>query len=99
MKQLNKYNVYYKDKLYLKEKTADEISNAICCSAQAVRNAAIRNNILHGKFEIKQIVFTETTPKYLSGSFQSEWNKMREMYKNVVWVKQGGKILRVSHSR
>jgi len=94
MPKVKKYNVYDKGKLVLENVTQRIVINALGCTTINIGLYAEKGTRwkerytfeLCGEEEIK----TAVDPK-----FEKEWNAVVALFRNVIWVKEGGRRLRV----
>lgn len=93
MPKVNKYNVYDNGKLIIENATHREIAKEIDCSTICISNYVDNGNKYAGRytFELCEVVQPETKET----AFAREWNAAVALFKNVIWVKSGGKQLRV----
>ncbi|MBP3677860.1 MAG: hypothetical protein J6I97_05895 [Agathobacter sp.] len=93
MPKVNKYNVYDNGKLIMKDVTHREIAKAIGCSTISIPQYIENGNKYAGRYIFEFSGVAE--PDNAETTFAREWNAAVAPFKNVIWVKQGGKRLRV----
>ena len=93
MPKVNKYNVYDNEELIIENATHREIVKQIDCSTISISNYAENGTKYAGRytFELCENIY----PEIKESTFEREWNAAVALLKNVIWVKSGGKCLKV----
>ena len=93
MPKVNKYNVYDNEELIIENATHREIAKQIDCSTISISNYAEDGTKYAGRytFELCENIY----PEIKESTFEREWNAAVAPFKNVIWVKSGGKYLKV----
>lgn len=93
MPKVNKYNVYDNGKLIIENATHREIAKKIDCSRINIPAYVEVGNRYHGRYTFE---ISETDPQETrETAFEREWNAAVDLFKNVIWVKSGGRQLSV----
>ena len=93
MPKVNRYDVYDDGKLIMQNATRGEIVDRINCSTINIPNYIDRNNKYKDRYTFK---YSETDPETkMDSAFAREWEATVALFKNVIWVKTGGKKLMV----
>ena len=95
MPKANKYNVYDKGKLIIENQTHREIAKRIDCSNICIANYADSGFEYAGRYTFELCELEQPEPAVKETAFAREWNAAVALFKNVIWVKEGGKQLRV----
>lgn len=93
MPKANKYNVYDKGKMIMENVTHREIAKKIGCSTISIPAYIEAGNKYAGRytFELSGVVEANNAET----AFARKWNAAVAPFKRVIWVKSGGKQLRV----
>ena len=93
MPKVNKYNVYDNEELIIENATFREIAKQIGCSTISIPKYIDNGNKYAGRytFELCENMY----PEIKESTFEREWNAAVAPFKNVIWVKSGGKCLKV----
>lgn len=94
MPKVNKYNVYDNGELVLEEVTHRVVVNALGCPTINVAMYAIQGTKYKHRY-LFELCGTEGTRAAVDPKFEREWNAAVALFKNVIWVKKGGRRLRV----
>ena len=96
MPKVNKYNVYDNGELIMKNVTFRDIAKQIGCSTISIPCYIDSGNKYAGRytFEFYEAEKTEE-PERRETAFEKEWNAAVAPFKRVIWVKTGGKQLKV----
>ena len=92
-----KYNVYDNGKLVLNEVTHRVIVNAIGCTTINIGLYADRKTKWKDRYTFE--LCGDAQPEIKETAFAREWNATVALFKNVIWVKSGGKSLKVGGRR
>lgn len=95
MPKVNKYNVYDNGKLVLEEVTHRVVVNALGCPTINIALYASQGTKYQHRYSF-ELCGTEETKAAVDPKFESEWNAAVALFKNVIWVKTGGRRLCVS---
>lgn len=95
MPKVNKYNVYDNGKLVLEEVTHRTVVNTLGCTTINIGLYAERKTKWKDRYTF-ELCEVEEKSAAVDPKFESEWNAAVGLFKNVVWVKQGGRRLCVS---
>ena len=90
MRKINRYNVYDNGHLIIENATSGEITKALDCKTICI------NTYAEEKMRYKErytFVIVGTEQQVSDNDFVKEWEKMVSLFKNVVWVKSGGRKL------
>lgn len=93
-----RYNLYDNGKLVLEDATHLDIARAIGCNSIKISNY-IKSNSRYKKrytFEYSDEREQQVTPQ--ERLFIQRWEEVVKPFKNVIWVKEGGRKLRVGMS-
>lgn len=88
--KINKYNVYDNGELILENATRKEIVETLGCTTINIPTYADKNV----KFQKRYTFEVAGSEEKEESDFEREWNKTIRLFKNVVWVKEGGRKLR-----
>ena len=88
----NKYNVYDNGKLILQNVTSGEIEKVLGCKTICISNYAEREM----KYKDRYTFEVTGTEDKAENDFITEWNRTVRLFRNVVWVKNGGRKLCVA---
>ena len=91
MPKVNKYNVYDNGKLIIENATHREIAKEIDCSTICISNYVDNGNKFAGRYTFEFSGVAE--PDNAETTFVREWNAAVAPFKNVIWVKSGGRRL------
>lgn len=94
MPKMNKYNVYDNGNLVLENVTSRVIINTLGCSISIPRYAEEKTK-WKGRYTFESCG-AEELPAAVDPKFEREWNAAVALFKNVIWVKKGGRRLCVS---
>ena len=95
MPKVNKYNVYDNGKLILEEVTHRAIANTLGCTTISITRYATEKLKWKNRYTFELCGVVETSAA-VDSKFEKEWNATVALFKNVVWVKEGGRRLNVS---
>lgn len=96
MPKVNKYNVYDKGELVMKDATFREVAKRIGCSTISIPNYIENGNKYAGRYTFE---LCEADPQETKETaFTREWNAAVAPFQKVIWVKTGGKQLRIGGS-
>lgn len=105
MSKTARFNILYQGRLYRKNLTAAEITKEFGCKSAMVYQAANAGYKLNKVFGVEKI-YPEDEKKLeninkasLPDNFNEEWRRCTEVFKNVIWVKSGGKRLMLHHGK
>lgn len=93
MPKVNKYNVYDNGELIMKDVTHREIAKEIGCSTISIPAYIEAGNRYAGRYTFELSGVAE--PNNVETAFAKEWNAAVALFKNVIWVKEGGRRLSV----
>lgn len=91
MPKVNRYNVYDDGKLIMENVTYGEIVKEIGCSTINITCYIDRNNKYRNRYTFE---YSEVKEVKADTAFAREWNKTVRLFRNVIWVKEGGRRLR-----
>lgn len=91
MPKVNKYNVYDNGKLIIENATFREIAQELDCATISIPYY-IENECKYQDRYTFELCSTEH-PETKESAFAREWNAACAKFKNVIWVKEGGKRL------
>lgn len=92
MPKMNKYNVYDNGELIMANVTFRDIAKKIGCSTISIPNYIENGTKYAGRYTFG---LCEEQPETKETAFSKKWNATVAPFKNVIWVKSGGKQLRV----
>ena len=92
MAKVNKYNVYDDGKLIIENQTHREIAKQIDCRTVSISKYAESGAKHAGRYTFEVVESVE--PETREDAFAKEWNAAVALFKNVIWVKSGGRQLR-----
>lgn len=95
MPRFNTYNLYDNGEKVMEDVTGAEIIRFLGCSKSInLQNYADRNVKFRGRytFEINQY-YNEVATTDMRDGFSEEWEAAVRAFKNVIWVKEGGRKL------
>lgn len=84
-----KYNVYDDGKLIIANAINGEIIKALGCTTISIQQYAENKTRYRGRYSFEIVGVVETA----EDSFVREWNAAVARFKNVIWVKNGGRKL------
>lgn len=93
MGKRNRYNVYDDDSLIIENATSGEITKALDCQTICINTYAEEKMKYKGRYTF---VIVETEERIPGEDFVKEWQEMVKLFKNVIWVKTGGRKLYLS---
>ena len=95
MPRFNTYNIYDNGVMVIENVTSSEIIRYLKCSKSInFQNYADRNVKFRGRytFEVNQC-YNEVATTDMRDGFCEEWEAAVRAFKNVIWVKEGGRKL------
>lgn len=92
MPKANRYNVYDNGKLILKNVTRDVILKTVNCPTINLTCYAEKKVKYQGRYTFE---LSEVEEEVIRTGFAKEWEETVKLFKNVVWVKAGGRKLSV----
>ena len=90
MRKINRYNVYDNDRLIIENATNAEIMKALDCNTICINTYAEEKMRYKGRYTFVLTAKEEIVPY---DDFIKEWERMVKLFKNVIWVKSGGRKL------
>jgi hypothetical protein len=90
--KINRYNVYDNGKLIMENATRKEIVDALGCTT--INIIAYADKKL--KYQKRYTFEVAGSEEKEESDFEREWNKTVRLFKNVIWVKDGGRKLCVA---
>lgn len=88
--KINKYNVYDNGELFMKDATNGEIVKALGCTTINIPTYADKKM----KYQKRYTFEVAGSEEIAESNFEREWNKTVRLFRNVIWVKEGGRRLR-----
>lgn len=88
--RVNKYNVYDNGELILENATNGEILKYLGCTTINIPTYADKKV----KYKKRYTFDVAGSEEKEESAFEREWNKTVRLFRNVVWVKEGGRRLR-----
>lgn len=93
-KTVHHYNVYDYGVLILENVTSQEIREALGDNIQCITNYVISGHKFRGRYTFDFVNDSEIkTESELA--FEKEWNDAVRPFKNIIWVKEGGRRLHI----
>ena len=94
MPKVNKYNVYDNGNLILENVTQRMIVNTLGCTTISIPKYAEERMKWQKRYSFERCGVE--TPETIETAFAREWNAVVALFKNVIWVKKGGRKLCIS---
>ena len=88
--KVNTYNVYDNDELIMKDVTRKQIVEALGCTTINIPTYA-EEKVKYKKRYTFEVAGSDEKEE---SAFEREWNKTVRLFRNVIWVKEGGRRLR-----
>ena len=95
MPKINKYNVYDNGELIMTCVTHREIAKKIGCSKISIPAYIESGHKYDGRYTFELCENEEKMDTFQEVIFKEKWNAVVAPFKNVIWVKSGGKRLKV----
>lgn len=92
---MNRYNVYDNRNLILENVTRVEMLKVVDCSKIKIQDYIDEGRTYKGRYTFE---YGDAGEKYNAAqqvAFEERWKEVVAPFRNVIWVKQGGKRLRV----
>lgn len=95
MPRFNTYNMYDNGVMVMENVTGGEIVRYLRCSKSInFQNYAERNVVFRGRYTFKiNQHYNEVATTDMRDGFSEEWEAAVRAFKNVIWVKEGGRKL------
>ena len=93
MPKVNKYNVYDDGKLIIENVTFREIAQELDCATISIPYYIESGCKYQDRYTFE--LYSTEHPETKENAFAREWNAACAKFKNVIWVKSGGKRLKV----
>ena len=88
MGKINKYNVYDNGHLIMENATSSEVGEALDCKTICISKYAEEKMRYKGRYTFVLIGQEEIVA---NAEFVKEWKSVVRLFKNVIWVKSGGR--------
>lgn len=103
MRDISKYNLLFNGRIYKKGMTAAEIAEVLNCEKNTVYKAAMEGTKIKKHYSLERVETagqaTVLDPKSkIPSEFEKQWREETARFKNVQWVKIGGKKLQVNRA-
>lgn len=96
MPRILKYNVYDNGKMVLEDATAKEVCKYLESDNLRVAWYASEEKVYKDRYAIEKHEPEEKVDTVEEIAFKVRWEETVKLFRNVIWVKQGGKRLHVS---
>ena len=95
MGKINLYNVYDNGKLIMQKATRREIIDKIGCSTMSLTRYATECVMYQNRYSFEFYIENEKMVSMQELIFREKWEAAVAPFRNVIWVKTGGKQLKV----